>query len=126
MRRCRMRELELRRREVGMTYAALAKRSGVSQATVVRILRGLCRAPSLPNVEAIARALGMSLRLVPEVTATELRRRRASELAGRLVGHVQGTMSLEGQAVDRVYRDELAEQTLHELMAGPAKSLWRD
>ena len=55
--------LDRRRRELGLTFAALSSRSGVSEPTVKRILGGRLGEASFTHVVAIARALGQSWRL---------------------------------------------------------------
>lgn len=52
-------ELEFRRRELDMTVAALARRSGVSRTTVNRVLSG--KSAKLISVLLIAHALGMRM-----------------------------------------------------------------
>ncbi len=52
-------DLESRRREMGISYSALAELSGVSQPALQRMLTGQVEAPGLTNVAAVARVLGM-------------------------------------------------------------------
>src|SRR5437762_3222607 len=92
--------LDDRRRELGMSYAALAKRSGVSMTTVVRILSGRHPQASFENVWAIAGALDVSVRFEPNASAEEVCERQARRKAKQLVGMVQGTSGLEGQALE--------------------------
>jgi transcriptional regulator with XRE-family HTH domain len=124
--------LDDRRRRLGMSRAIVARRSGVSLPTVTRILTGKEAAPSLPNVQAIAAALGVCLRVGAEVRiaedldAEEFRRRQAFAKARRLVRMVQGTMGLESQAVDLRAVDEMTERTVRDLLAGAKRRLWED
>src|SRR4051794_1905655 len=92
--------LEDRRKELGMSFEALVKRSGVSRATVRRILSGDHATASFANVVAVAEALGVGVRLDPIAPAEEYEEREAERKARRLVSMVQGTMGLESQAVD--------------------------
>src|SRR5438067_10434482 len=92
-------KLNARRRKLGMSCAALAKRSGVSLATVQRVLSGKHAEASFANVLAIAKALSMSVAIEPIASATEVRQRQARYKAERLVGMVQATSALEAQAV---------------------------
>ena len=51
--------LNSRRRELGMSYSALAELSGVSQPALQRMLTGKVDGPSLTSIASVARALGM-------------------------------------------------------------------
>jgi transcriptional regulator with XRE-family HTH domain len=118
--------LRRRRRELRMSYAALARRSGVSEPTVKRILGAALERATLSNVRAVAAALGMSLEARPTCTAMALRERVAQEKARRLVAIVQGTAALEEQAVDSAAQSEMIRKTVHELVAGSPRSLWSE
>lgn len=119
--------LERRRREVGMSRRVLAKRSGVSLATVNRLLSadGLERT-SISTIEAIAHALDLRLRLDVETLSRSMdfRERQAETKAREIASLIQGTSALEAQAVDDETREELVRQTVHELLAGPKDRLW--
>ena len=125
-------DLDLRRKRLGMTKRTVSKRSGVSVPTVDRILSGRESRPRLDNVQAIARALGVEVRLGETVdvvethTAHEFQKARAEDKARRLVGMVQANMALEDQAVDSATMHELVEQTAAELLTGPRRRLWDD
>lgn len=117
--------LDERRRALGMTYAILAKRSGVSQASVVRILSGRQPSASFDKVLAIAQALGIDLR--PSCSPPEeFQKARAAEKADRFVRMAQGTMGLEGQGVGPDVLGHLKERTIQKLLAGSKLKLWRD
>lgn len=124
--------LERRRRDLGLTKAAVAARASVSLPTVNRLLAGKERRPTLDTVEAIARVLGVVVRLgasagFDEVeSAFELRKKQAAKKARRLVGMVQGTMGLEAQVLSPGELDQMTEQTACELMAGSSRKLWED
>ena len=125
-------KLELRRRQLAMGRAIVAKRAGVSLRAVDGILTGTDRNPRLATIHAIARALGVSLSIGTEVgvteaiSADEMRKQRAVEKAQRLTAGVQASMGLEAQAVDSAQRASLVERTLHKLLAGPNRRLWED
>ena len=120
----RIHDLETRRKQLGLTYSALAKRSKVSQATVMRFLSGRHPQASFQNVVAIAGALGCQVGFRPTATAGELRRSQARAKARQLVGMVQGTSGLEAQAVDPEQLEELTEQAANDLLAGSRQKLW--
>jgi transcriptional regulator with XRE-family HTH domain len=120
------RNLERRRRDLGMTYGAVAVRSGVSLPTVQRILSGDHPNPTFANVNAIARALDMTLGSEPQSPADILRERQAAKRARELVGLVQATSALEGQALDADSVERMVRQTIHELLAGSPRKLWAE
>jgi len=78
------------------------------------------------NVVAIAEVLGIEVKFTSKANVEELRERQARQKAQRLVGMLQGTMGLEGQAVDSGTLGEMLQQTMHELLAGPKRKLWSD
>jgi transcriptional regulator with XRE-family HTH domain len=123
--------LENRRRAIGMTKTAVAQRAGVSLPTVNRILSGKEKRLTLENIEAIAKALGVVIRLGAETafvevdSGPEMRRKQAERKARQIVMLVQGTMALESQAVEPCQLQEMIQQTTHELLAGSRRDLWK-
>jgi transcriptional regulator with XRE-family HTH domain len=124
--------LEFRRHRLGMSKKAVAKRAQLASATVDRILSGREESPRISNLAAIAAALGVQVNLGATTTVTELqsahefRREQALKKAKRIVGLVQGTMGLESQAVEQGTLNDMLEQTVSELLAGPPRRLWDD
>lgn len=116
--------LEQRRRHLSMPLAVLAARSGVSLPTVQRILSGANQAASYANVEAIAQALDMRIEADANSDDQEFLEREARKKARRLIGLVQGTSALEGQAVNDDTLDEMLRKTTVELLAGGRRRLW--
>ena len=125
--------LDLRRRELGISYSALAELSGVSQPALQRLLTGKVESPGVTSVAAVARVLGMgairilddgSIKFESAVTAQALRERQVRKKAKWLVGMVQGTSALEGQAVSDSEYQAMVEKTYHELLAGSRHRLW--
>ncbi len=106
--------LNTRRKELGMTFEALAHRSGVSMPTVVRILSGKDPHASFGNVNAIAKTLAVVVAFQPAGTSQEIRERQATKKARELVGLVQGSSGLEAQAVAPKEVDNMTRQTVHE------------
>jgi transcriptional regulator with XRE-family HTH domain len=115
-----------RRRELGISYELLSKRSGVSRPTVQRILSGHHAAAGFANVVAIAEALGLVLGFESAMDVRDVKREQAERKAKRLVALVQGTSGLEGQAVDEKVVESMIEQTTHELLAGSERRLWSE
>lgn len=120
------RDLNTRRRELGMSYAVVAKRSGVSLPTVVRVLSGRYPQASFANVAAVAQTLGMPLTFDTRMSPNDVREQQAQRKARSLVGMVQGTSALEGQGVDEQAIGQMTRQTCHELLAGSRFKLWSD
>jgi transcriptional regulator with XRE-family HTH domain len=120
-------ELESRRRELGITYRVISERSGVSQPVIQRLLSGKLQAPRFQSVIAVAQALGLrglrimeddSIKFDPSLSAQDLREQQARKKARKLVGMVQSTSALEGQAVSEAAYQAMVERTYHELLAG--------
>jgi len=114
--------LNRRRRRLRIPYRAIAKRSGVSPLTVQRVLKGESSG-TFETVAAIAKALGVSLRFVDDITVHELRRQEARAKAQRLVRMVQASSQLEGQGVDDEAMEDMVAQTTAELLASNVR-LW--
>lgn len=53
--------ISLYRKQAGLTIDELAERSGVPKGTLNKITGGITKAPTLPNMKAIARALNKTL-----------------------------------------------------------------
>ncbi len=121
-----LKNLDERRRDLGLSYELLSKRCGVSRPTVQRVLSGRHAAASFANIMAIAESLGLGLRFDSIVEARELKREQAKRKAKKLVALVQGTSGLEGQAVDEKAVESMVEQTTHELLAGSKRKLWSE
>jgi transcriptional regulator with XRE-family HTH domain len=127
--------LAARRRELGIPFRALAESSGVSQPVVQRLLSGKLLAPRFPTVVAIARALGVrqlrimddgSVRFESVVDARRFREQQALRKAKKLVGMVQSTSALEGQAVSADDYRAMVERTVCELIDGSNHRLWSE
>ncbi len=118
-----VRFLDRRRHQLGVTYQALAERSGVSLPTVHRILGGGQQSARLSTVLAIARVLGVRLNFDAESDVDDLLERQARQKAERLVGMVQGSAALEGQGLDDDTRERMVRRTVHELRAGSKRKL---
>jgi transcriptional regulator with XRE-family HTH domain len=121
--------LESRRRSLGVSFAALSERTGISTPTLKRIFSGKV-SPAIDKIQSIAGVLGVEVRVNDkiEIVATssveEVRKQVAREKAKWLVGIVQGTSALEAQAVGPDTIREMVERTTHELLAGPNRKLW--
>lgn len=92
--------IQKRKQDLEISVSDLARRSGVSRATVIRILGGQDHEFSFANLQAILLALGISLDLT-EIPAEQFRDQIATAKAKRLVALTQGNVALESQAVPR-------------------------
>ena len=117
--------LDERRRELRMTIPQLARRSGVSTATVSRVLRGEPTV-AMGHVCAVAEALGMQVGLRPRVSVDSLLRQAAHRKAKRAAELVQATSALEGQGLSRHQFDAMVDRTNRELQVAGGKTLWAD
>jgi hypothetical protein len=77
------------------------------------------------HVAAIAQALGMELTPVVKDGSEELRRKQATRKARHLVGLVQGTSGLEGQAVEQSDLESMVARTTEKLLRSKRK-LWSE
>ena len=118
--------LNARRKRLGMTYQVLAARSGVSIATVQRILSCENDQANFSNVVAVANALGMITNFIESVSDNDFREQQAQKKSKGLISLLQGSSGLEGQAVDDQTLADMVQQTVHELLAGPKRKLWAE
>ena len=125
-------ELEKRRKELGMSRLALARRSRVSLPTINRILSdkqdGNGQLPkggraSFANVAAVADALGLTLTAPEKATSDEFCQQEARRKAKRVVGMVQGTSGLEGQGLDQQEMESLVVKATKRILKSKRK-LW--
>ena len=116
-------DLNARRKSLGMTYSALARRSGVSLPTVQRVMAGGVERATLTTVLRIVEALGLDFALVASEDAESYREKQAEEKARKIVQMVQGTSGLEGQAVDKECLRRMVDRTKQELLQASRK-LW--
>jgi transcriptional regulator with XRE-family HTH domain len=117
--------LDDRRRELRMTIPQLARRSGISTATVARVLRGEPTV-AMGHVCAVAAALGMQVGVRPQLSADALVRRAAKAKARRAAALVQATSALEAQGLTRHQFEAMVGRTARELRATGGKTLWAE
>jgi hypothetical protein len=121
------------RKELGIGRQYLVRRTGLSRATVDRVLSG--QKTSSDYLLAVGSVLGLKvvitndpedpITISPKGTADDIRREHARETAKYLVGLTQGTMSLEGQGLGQAGTERLVEDSMHRLLAGSNRKLWR-
>ena len=119
------RRLNERRKTMGLTYANLARRAGLSPRTVERALSdGIEKSHiEFESIASLAEALGIELYSEKE-DANTIRRRQAQTKADRLVGLVQGNSALEAQGLDASAIQQMRERAVRDLLAGSNRALW--
>ncbi|HEX4415333.1 MAG TPA: helix-turn-helix transcriptional regulator [Lacipirellulaceae bacterium] len=115
--------LRKRRKELDLSFALLAERSGVAIATLKRMFND-GEGASLQNVCVVAQAMGVSINGQPTDASADFLEKAAMEKARKLVSMVQATSALESQAVAQGAIAAMIKQTVHELMAGPTRRIW--
>ena len=118
------RALERRRRSLGMSQAELARRSGLSVQTIGRILSQGIESVAEGKVRAVADVLGLQLHYQAVIGVRQMQEQEARKKARVIVRMLQGTSALESQAFDEETYNDMLEQTVHEIMAGPRRKLW--
>ena len=108
--------LNEQRRMLQMPLSVLSTRAGTSVSTVMRVLAGH-EVASFTTVARIADTLGVELRYTRPRGVATIRRAEARAAAKRIVGAVQGTSALEGQAVSRERLKLMEQETEAELLA---------
>jgi transcriptional regulator with XRE-family HTH domain len=114
--------LQSRVHELEMSVSDLARRSGVSRATVIRILGGKDEHYSVSNLQAVLSALGMKIDLLA-IPAKQFKDSIATQKAQRLISLTQGNVALESQAVSAVSAQEHLEATKARI-ASSSRKLW--
>ncbi|MBN2211296.1 MAG: helix-turn-helix transcriptional regulator [Sedimentisphaerales bacterium] len=122
-------QLEQRRRDLGLPYGVLSRRSGLGVATVQRTLNGVTEA-RMETLSAIALALGVTVHLGVDTNVTEhitleqMLQQRAQEKALMLAGLAQASAGLEGQAVSEKTMQQAVKELERKLLAGSKRKLW--
>jgi len=114
--------LQNRAKELEMSLSDLARRSGVSRATVIRILAGKDLRYSVSNLQAILSALGMTMDLVA-TPAEQFKEAIAMQKAQRLIALTQGNVALESQAVSASSAQAHLD-TIKARIASSSRKLW--
>jgi transcriptional regulator with XRE-family HTH domain len=114
--------LQRRVKELDISISDLARRSGVSRATVIRMLGGKNEHYSVSNLQAVLTALGMQIDLLA-VPSEEFKDRVAGQKAQRLITLTQGNVALESQAVSATSAQEHLEATKARI-ASSSRKLW--
>lgn len=108
--------------ELEISISDLARRSGVSRATVIRIIGGKDQHYSVSNLQAILTVLGISMDLVA-TPAEQFKEAIATPKAQRLIALAQGNVALESQAVSEASAQEHLKATKARIVSSSRK-LW--
>jgi len=115
------------RTSLGITAVALAKRLGVSPASVADLERSEAGGTiTLNSMKKAAAAMDCIVvyALVPRTTLDDILKQRAVEKVRVLLGRVGHSMKLEDQAVEPSHTRQQAEALVQTLLDHP-KSLWK-
>lgn len=114
--------LRNRIRELDISISDLARRSGISRATVIRMVGGKDGHYSVSNLQAILSALGMKMDL-SAIPAKRFKDSIATQKAQRLISLTQGNVALESQAVSEASAQAHLEATKARI-ASSSRKLW--
>jgi transcriptional regulator with XRE-family HTH domain len=115
--------LALQKRSLGLSEAALARLTGVSQPTVHRILSGQHERAAWADIVALSKVMGVSLTVIV-MPPQDILEEKAEAVATQLVGKNQATNQLEGQGLSDQTQKAMIRQTVHRLLAGSKSKLW--
>ncbi len=118
-------QLEERRKQLGLSCAAVAHRAGLGLRTVQRALSADAIVPEFSTLNAIAQAMGASVEVElkgPDVE--QLKEQQAQRKARQLVSLMQGTSALEAQGISKRDLARVTKQTARKLLAGSTRKLW--
>ncbi|HIK92311.1 MAG TPA: XRE family transcriptional regulator [Planctomycetes bacterium] len=111
--------IENRRNDLGMTKKDLARRAGLSRATLNRLYHD----DFTTQLNEIAEALGLEIVLRSKESPQRFRLQAAEKKASRLASMVQATSGLEAQAVAPSVVEETRNAMCSRLM-GSSRLLW--
>jgi transcriptional regulator with XRE-family HTH domain len=120
-----LRQIERRRRELGISLKELARRSSVSLPTLNRMVSGRHLNVSFASVLAVAETVGLELDARPVIRGEVLRRHAARDKAAKIVRMVQGTSALEGQGLGAAELRDMVDRTADELLTSNRR-LWSE
>jgi predicted DNA-binding mobile mystery protein A len=115
------------REALGMTAAQLARRLRVSQPRISQLEKDEKNENvTLKTLREAAEALDCRLvyALIPNRPLEDILRDRAAHVADRHLTHVNHTMALENQSLDRAGRNAERKRVIDELLRGNPKHLW--
>ena len=118
-----MKQISIRKEQLGITIENLAKLSGVGTRTINRLLKN--EDVKLSTVEAVTNLLGLDFAGNEQIPLKELEKQRAKEKALYLASVVQGTSALEMQGLEDDSINKIVSMYEHEFLYGDYKNtLW--
>jgi transcriptional regulator with XRE-family HTH domain len=118
-------ELNIQKKDLGMSNAVIAQRSGVSEPTVTRILSGKHPSAHFDHVMSIAAALGVDVSVLRKADPEVMRHNQAVLKARQIMRLVRGNSALEATKTSKEAFQRMLNKTINELMAGSKRALWR-
>ena len=118
-----MKQITIRKEQLGITIENLAKLSGVGTRTINRLLKN--EDVKLSTVEAVTNLLGLDFAGNEQIPLQELEKQRAREKALYLASIVQGTSALEMQGLEDESINKIVSMYENEFLHGNYKTtLW--
>jgi len=118
-----MKQISIRKEQLGITIENLAKLSGVGVRTINRLLKN--EDVKLSTVESVTNLLGLDFAGNEQIPLKELEKQRAKEKALYLASVVQGTSALETQGLEDESINKIVSMYEHEFLYGDYKNtLW--
>lgn len=117
-------KMNIQKKELGISNAVIADKSGVSEPTVARILSGKNPSAHFDHVLAIANILGVDINVRGAQDPTIMKREQAKKKAEKIMKLVRGNSALEATETSREAYQRMLNKTVEELMAGSKRALW--
>jgi len=117
--------VRLLRLGLGMTQRQLAKHASVPHSTISRIEKGRIR-PNEETLRKIFAAMECDVAFIPVPrfkSVDALLRERAKKIAEKRLRYLEGTMALEQQQPEKIWRKRLLENEIELILQSPSQ-LW--
>jgi len=117
-------QMNVQKKDLGITNAVIAHRSGVSEPTVARILSGKHQSAHFDHVLAIADVLGVDIGVKRTKDPEDMKVKQAKRKAADIMRLVRGNSALESTETSKEAQQRMLNKTVRELMAGSPRTLW--
>ena len=115
------------RKKLRMSQKQLAKRVGVPQSYISKLESGKVD-PNLQTLKKIFQALFCYILIIPMPIEDldQIIERKAQKIAKKRIEHLQGTMSLEKQDLDKKTLNELINEEKKDIIDSFSSNIWED